>query len=121
MRRDDPLVNKDVIGLADRAVIASRQAAKAGKLREWAGEAADRWNVVATYNLPFSGVLMVEEGIGVAVCYDRLVRLTEAGSLCFRPLDPPLASDMGVIWKKHRRLSKAADAFLDCLREECPV
>lgn len=122
MRKDDPLATKDAIrmdDLADRALITSRQGTKTGKLREWAGKAADAWNVVATYNLPYSGTLMVEEGVGVAVCYDRLVRLSEEGALCFRPLDPPLVSEMGVIWKKHRRLSKAAAAFLDVLRKEC--
>ncbi|HIW77354.1 MULTISPECIES: LysR family transcriptional regulator [Gordonibacter] len=122
MRKDDPLAANDVVrvdDLADRALITSRQATKTGKLREWAGDVADAWNVVATYNLPFSGALMVEEGVGVAVCYDRLVRLSDEGTMCFRPLDPPLVSEMGLIWKKHRRLSRPATAFLEALQEEC--
>lgn len=122
MRKDSSLAELDVVSANDLAgmpVICGRQVLKAGKMREWAGEALDAWDVVATYNLILNGALMVEEGIGVAVCYDRLVRLSEEGALCFRPLDPPLMSEMGVIWKKHRRLSKAAAAFLETLREEC--
>ena len=122
MRKDDPLAAQKAVraeDLAGRAIVGSRQGIKSGKMREWAGEALADWEVVATYNLPFSGALMAEEGVGLCICYDRLVRLSEEGSLAFRPLDPPLTSGMGVIWKKHRRLSKAAAAFLECLQKEC--
>lgn len=88
-------------------------------MREWAGAGVQAFNVVATYNLVGNAALAVEEGLGVAVTYDNLVRLSPQGVLCFRPLDPPLVSDVGVIWKKHRRLSNAAAAFLDDLRAEC--
>lgn len=122
MRRDDPLAARESIraeDLAGRAIVGSRQGIKSGKMREWAGEGIDDWEVAATYNIPFSGVLMAEEGVGLTICYDRLVHLPEEGPLVFRPLDPPLTSNMGVVWKKHRRLSKAAEAFLACLQEEC--
>ena len=95
------------------------QALKAGIMQAWAGEAFDSWDVVATYNLVFNGALMVEEGLGSAICYDGLVKTVPGGPLCFRPLDPPLSSNIDVVWKKHRRLSKAAETFLGCLQEEC--
>lgn len=122
MRADSPLARFDAVTVEDLAgqpIIGPRQGLKSGKMREWAGEALDRWDVAATYNLVLNGALMVEEGLGAAICYDRLVRLPADGSLVFRPLDPPLASDVGVVWKKHRRLSRAAEAFLECLRDEC--
>lgn len=122
MRKDDPLAKRAAVCVDDlqgRALITSWQGTKTGKLREWAGDAIDTWEVAATYNLPFSAGLMVEEGMGIAICYDRLFRLSEEGMLCFRPLDPPLISHMGLIWKKHRRLSKAATTFLDVLRSVC--
>lgn len=122
MREDHPMAAHDVVeakDLVDEPLICSRQALKVGKMREWAGEILDEWNVVATYNLVFNGALMVEEGMGVALAYAYLTRTDDGGLLCFRPLDPPLISAMGIIWKKHRRLSRAAAAFLECLREEC--
>lgn len=122
MRRDDPLAQRDAVRPQDllRArIIGSRQGIKSGKMREWAGAGVQAFNVVATYNLVGNAALAVEEGLGVAVTYDNLVRLSPQGVLCFRPLDPPLVSDVGVIWKKHRRLSNAAAAFLDDLRAEC--
>lgn len=122
MRKDHPLAAQKTVKASDLAgvpLICGRQVLKAGKMREWAGAAIDGWDVVATYNLILNGALMVEEGMGVAICYDRLIRLSDEGALCFRPLDPPLISEMGMIWKKHRRLSKAASAFLEALRDEC--
>lgn len=122
MRADSPLAALDAVrpdDLAGQPLICGRQAIKAGVMQAWAGEAFERWDVAATYNLVYNAALMVEEGMGSAVCYDRLVRPPEDGSLVFRPLEPALRSEMGVIWKKHRRLSKAAEAFLACLQEEC--
>ena len=122
MRADSPLTALPAVRAEDLAahpVICSRQALKAGVMQAWAGEAFDSWDVVATYNLVFNGALMVEEGLGSAICYDGLVKTVPGGPLCFRPLDPPLSSNIDVVWKKHRRLSKAAETFLGCLQEEC--
>ena len=124
MHKSDPLAShasvcpEDLIG---RPIIGSRQGVKSGKMREWMGDASDSINVVLTYNLVGNATLAVEEGLGVAVAYDKLVRIAPQGVLCFRPLEPPLSSDVGVIWKKHRRLSNAAVAFLDFLKEECAL
>lgn len=122
MRRDDSLAARNVVtpeDLLGRRVISSRQGIKSGKMREWMGDTADSVRVVLTYNLVGNAVLAVEEGIGIAIAYDKLVRISPQGLLCFRPLDPPLMSAVGIIWKKHRRLSNAACAFLSVLREEC--
>lgn len=124
MRADDPLAAKAAVrpeDLAGRALVGSRQGIKSGKMREWAGEGFDEWEVAATYNIPFSGVLMAEEGMGLTICYDRLTHLSDDRPLVFRPLDPPLASTSGVIWKKHRRLSRAAEAFLEALYVEAAL
>lgn len=122
VRADNPLAQLGCVtpeDLATQPLICSRQALKAGVMRAWAGEAFERWNVAATYNIPYPGTVMASEGLGVMVCYDRLVPVPEGGPMRFVPLAPRLTSGMGVIWKKHRRLSRAAEAFLECLREEC--
>ena len=119
MREDDPLAQLDAIraeDLLDRPLIFSRQASQ--EMRRWFKHDFAELDIVATYNLLFNGALMVEEGIGVAICYDRLANASEDGPLRFRPLDPPLTSDIGVVWKKHRRLSRAAAVFLERLQDE---
>ena len=122
MRKEDPLAKKEAIrpdDLIGRAVIGSRQGVKSGKMREWAGDLYDDLDVVLTYNLGGNAAFAVEEGFGVMLCYNRLIRLPENGALCFKPLDPPLFSDTAISWKRHRQLSNAAAAFLTCLRGEC--
>lgn len=122
MRKDSPLAALETVSPPDLVgvpVIGSRQGVKSGKMREWAGGLYDKLDVVLTYNLVGNAALAVEEGMGVAICYDRLVRISGESSLRFRPLDPPLSSDVAVLWKRHRLLSSAAESFLECLREEC--
>jgi len=44
------------------------------------------YNIVATYNLLYNASLMVREGIGYALCLDKLVNTDCMSELCFRPL-----------------------------------
>ena len=72
----------------------------------------------ARYNLLFNAALMVEEGLGHALCLDKLARTGPGSPLCFIPLEPRLEVGLIVVWKKRQRFSRAAAAFLECLREE---
>lgn len=122
MRADSPLAELSAVrpeDLTGQTIVGSRQGTKSGKMREWAGDLYDKLDVGLTYNLVGNAALAVEEGFGVAICYDRLVRLSPESPLCFRPLEPAVSSDASVLWKRHRRLSTAAEAFLACLREAC--
>ena len=60
---------------------------------------------------------MVEEGIGCALCFDKLVKTDNINSLCFKPLEPKLESELYFVWKKSQVFSKAAKKFLENLRE----
>ena len=62
--------------------------------------------------------LLVDEGLGYALCLDKIVTAHPQGNLCFRPLAPRLAVGLAVAWKKSQTFSPAAAAFLACLREE---
>ena len=61
---------------------------------------------------------MVENGIGYSFALDNIIHTSDESSICFKPLEPPLRVGMTLIWKKYQIFSKAAEAFLDCLREE---
>jgi len=71
---------------------------------------------VATYNLLFNASLLVEEGLGYALCFDKLIN-TRGSSLCFRPLSPRLEARGFIVWKKYQVFSKAVNLFLQSLRE----
>lgn len=120
MRRDSPLAEKESITAKDLEglpLIVSRQALNKSELLELFSGNMDKINVTATYNLLFNGSLMVDEGMGYAICFDKIINVSGDSNLCFRPLKPRLTASMYVVWKKYQVLTKAAELFLQKLRE----
>ena len=119
MRRDSPLARRKAIApedLWDKPLILSSQENDSWPLFRWMQRSPDKLNVVATYNLIFNGSLLVDEGLGYAVCFDQLVSTGGDSTLCFRPLTPRLEADASVIWKKYAVFSRAAEQFLSALQ-----
>lgn len=117
MRRDSPLAQKERIGpedLRDKPLIMSHQRGDVSYLSRWMKKDLSTLNVVATYNLVYNASLLVDEGLGYALCLDKLINTT-GSNLCFRPLDPPLEAAACIVWKKYQMFSKAAEAFLQSL------
>lgn len=117
-RKDNPLAQLPAItpaDLVDEPLIVSRQGLmKRGKLAEWAGSFADGYQVKAEYSLPLNLKFLVSEGVGSAIVYDGLIATSEDGDLAFVPLDPPIVSHQGVLWRKIIP-TKQAQVFLDKL------
>lgn len=118
MRRDAPIAEKACItpeDLWDKPLIVSQQEERDGwPIAAWMGKDLAKLNIVATYNLIFNGSLMVDEGLGYAICFDKLIN-TAGSTLCFRPLDPPLYATAHIVWKKYQVFSKASAKFLEQL------
>lgn len=74
-------------------------------------------NIVATYTLLFNGSLLVEEGLGYAVCFDKLINTTGDSPLCFRPLRPDFETSPSIVWKKYQPLAKGAEKLLEFLHQ----
>lgn len=120
MRKDSPLAEKDSIqpqDLQNEPLIISAQKTDAWPMSDWFGQDMSKLNVVATYNLVFNASLLVEEGLGYAVCFDKLINVSGNSSLCFRPLSPKMEAQASIIWKRYQVFSKAADCFLRELEE----
>lgn len=120
MRSDDALAGRDRIRPADlrgRPLLVSRQQMVNNEVAGWLGEQRADLRIVATYNLLYSASLMVEEGLGLALCLDRIIRIREDGPLCFRPLEPVMEVGLSVAWKKDRTFSKPAQRFLEYLKQ----
>ena len=118
MRKDHPLANHSCIHLNDLTeipLILSRQAMREEMLR-WFGEAQDKLNIVATYDLLFNTSIMVRENFGCVLGFDGLVYTGPDSDLCFRPLEPTLTSPMYIIWKKYQVFSPAASLLLEELK-----
>ena len=120
MRRETLLAQKDRItaeDLIDKPLIISRQAFQNLEFAKFFHCEQEKLNIVATYSLLFNGSLMVEEGLGYAICFDKLINVSGDSHLCFRPLEPPMKSHMSIIWKKYQVLSKPTQKFLQKLQE----
>lgn len=120
MRRDCGLASRESIAPEDLhgvPLICSRQAIEGKELSGWLKKDYEELNVVATYNLLYNASLLVEEGIGYALCLDGIVNVSGDGALSFRPLKPVLTARLDIVWKKYQVFSKAAKIFLAKLRE----
>lgn len=119
MRKDSPLARKEQIlrnDLMDIPLFVSRQS-MSEEMIKWFGEDLEKLNVTATYDLLYNASVMVREGMGYAICFDNLIYTGESSDMCFRPLDPPLSSQMYVIWKKYQMFTPVASLLLEELKK----
>ena len=120
MRTDAELAQKEVITAEDlwnKPLIISRQRSSKSSLIKWLGKNPEELNIVGTYNLLFNGSLMVKDRMGYALCFDKIINITDNSNLCFRPLMPELTEEMHIIWKKYQVFPKAAEKFLLRMQE----
>lgn len=121
MKKDSPLAAYDSIKpeeLWNIPLLCSRQSLVRNEISGWLGADFEKLNVVATYNLIYNASLMVEEGVGYALCLDKLVNTTGDSILCFKPLEPKLQANLDIVWKKYQVFSKATEKFLERLQAE---
>jgi len=121
MLRDSPLAHKDGIhpsDIVDQPLLISRQSIVDNQLSGWLGRSINQNTIIATYNLIFNAAIMVEEGLGYALCLDQLIDTSSNQTLQFVPLDPPLEANLNLVWKKNQALSPASRAFLKGLRHD---
>ncbi len=119
MRKDSPLAKNETIKAEDlweMPLIISSQTCQHWSLSNWFKKDIKELNVVAAYNLVYNASLMVAEGLGYALCFDKLINV-EGSELCFRPLSPGMYSAASVIWKRYQVFSKAAEKFIDKLTD----
>lgn len=121
MRKDSPLAEKEFItpeDLADKPLIISHQEGRDGyPLVSWINKDITKLNIIATYNLLFNGSILVEEGLGYAIGFDKLINTSGESSLCFRPMKPAAEVSANIVWKRYQVFTKAAEKFLEKLRE----
>ncbi len=122
MRKDSPFAVLDAITRNELTQMPLLSSARLSFLQsilsEWLGTDLERLNLVASYNLIYNASLMVEAGIGNAICIDKLINTTGESNLCFRPLKPHVSLKMVLVWKKHPFFSKACELFLSEVQKE---
>ena len=101
---------KDLLGIP--LLISGRETVR-NELAGWFGDAYDKIEVAATFNLILNAANMVKNGVGVALCFD-LDNISDA--LNFVPLSPKLETGTVLAWKKDQTYSPAADQFLGFIK-----
>ena len=120
MRKDSPLAAKAAVSpedLWDRPLIVSQQGDNHGALTDWMQKEMSELEIIATYNLLFNASLMVEEGLGYAIGFDKIINTSGSSSLCFRPLTPKREDGMSIILKRYQAFSKSSSKFIEKLKE----
>ena len=121
LRRDDPLAAQEAVTpemLMNVPILCSRQALIQNELSGWLGRPFEELNPVGTYNLIYNAAIMVEEGLGCAVCIDKLLDTSGESAVCFRPFEPAIDAELFIAWKKYQFFSAAAGKFLEMLQQE---
>ena len=84
MRKDSELAGKKEIepqDLLNLPLICSRQMFRTQEMQKWIGRKPEKLNIVATYNLLFNASLLVEAGMGYALCLDKIIKTPDDLSL----------------------------------------
>jgi DNA-binding transcriptional LysR family regulator len=126
MRKDSPFALKEYLTAADllnMPLLATSRHYNDSQsdFITWMGRDYNSLNIVARYNLIYNASLMVECGLGNAICIDHLADTSSDSPLTFRPLFPEIQSRLVLVWKKYRLLSKPEQLFLDVLKERLAV
>jgi len=121
LRRDHPLARKAELTIADverePLLIPSQGSAVSLNLpADIFGLEPARARIVCQYNLLFNAAIMVEEGMGIALCLDKLADTSERSGLAFRPLSPRRQYRFRFVWKKYQMLSPASELFLRAMK-----
>ena len=120
MQRNSPLAEKDVIRVEDLSglpLIASDQSYKVD-LPRWCGEKVEALNLIGSVNLFYNGSVCVKSGLCYMLTFDHLADVSEESGLCFRPLSPPLKTQMFIIWKKYQVFTPIAEKLVEELKKK---
>lgn len=118
MRKDSPLSQKQTIQYTDLLglpLICSIQAIRTDFPR-WCGDGIEKLNIFTTVNLFYNGSVFVKEGLGYMLIFDKLADTGVDSTLCFRPLEPKLETQMYMIWMKHQQFTPVSGLFIEELR-----
>ena len=124
MRDDHPLAEKesvtadDVIGYP--AIVSPQSSNESYSVNEftmWFGEHLSQLQVSMTTDLTRNALPFVKRRFGLLYTVEGMAECSPQTGLAFRPLSPSLTSPSDLAWKRHRKLTPAAAAFLSVAEE----
>ena len=120
--RDHPLAGRESLSLDDlrgeRLIVSGESSALVASGQTMLDRmVAEGFDVAATYTLLYNGSLLVEVGMGVAICFDGIVTAGEGTPFAFVPLTDVPTTPAWLVWKRYVPLSRACELFLRGMRE----
>ena len=113
LARKEYVTAEDLIGLP---VVANRRASVRDFYRQHLGEAFDRLNIVATFNLINNAALFALQNRGYVFTVEGTLQNYRNPELVFRPFYPEISQSTFLIWKKYQPMSRTVSRFLEELR-----
>lgn len=118
LRKDHPLAEKEEIYVQDLReyplMLPKRENAR-NEVLNWMQCEESHLNVPVNYNLLSNVALLVEAGIGCAVCLDGALSIHCSPDICFRPVFPEHTTRSVLLWKKNHLFHPAASLFIQML------
>lgn len=120
-RRDHPLAQQEQIAVEDirryPLILPSREKAL-NEVLHWIG--CEEWSlkIPVKYNLLSNVALLVEAGMGCAVCLDGALSIHYSKDICFCPVYPEHTTRSVLLWKKNRLFQPAASLFIQMLHSD---
>lgn len=113
--KDSAIAKKDYVTPQDLQklplLIGHRQIVQ-NELAHWMGMNVQDLNIVATYDLIYNAAILVEKGLGYALCLDKIVYMSNDSLVRFIPLKPAYETGAVIVWKKHQVFSLTATRFI---------
>ena len=119
VNKDDPIANKEYVSLEDiknKPLIISQRTLVQKELSRWFQNSIDELNIVSTYNLIHNASIMVEEGLGYALCLENLITTSSETKLQFIPLYPSLYTGSVIVWRKNQLFTQTKMKFIEQLK-----
>lgn len=118
---DHPLAERDRVStkevMAYPLILPKRENVR-NEILNWMQVEESQLQITANYTLLSNVVLLVEEGMGCAVCLDGALAIGERSRLRFVPFYPEHVTKSVLLWKKKRLFSPAASLFIQMIRQE---
>ena len=115
------LARKDYVDktdLLETPLIFHRRAGLQQLISHWADTDIKDFNIAATYNvINGSPTKFIKSRLGFYLTTEDLLPAVLEPDVCFRPLNPPLEIQYALIWKRTALQSKAAEMFLQELKQ----
>ncbi len=120
VRRDDPLAQKESVSMAEilfKPLIPPRRKIVQDEIVNWLGEGCGDMKIIASHNLPTSASLLVEYGLGYAICVEGAYSIRPIETVCFVPFTPERITEHVLAWKKNRVFTSATSCFIQFFKD----